>query len=302
MLKSYDDLLQRRLRHVNVTHDTASRAVWVEFKYKKRPCFTTELLDDVWAAQRSISKTAKAEYREGRSDRLLFQVLKSADKQVFSLGGDLEYFITLIENRDRDGLYKYARLCVDIQYAAITHYDIPFTTIALVEGEALGGGFEAALSANVLVAERKARFGFPEITFGMFPGMGALSLLVRKINPGMARRLMMDNRIYTAAELYELGVVDVLAPDGGGRAAVTDYIKRHTNTVPGLHGFQAAVDRALPISYDELLDVVELWVDAALQLSEKNRRLMAYFARAQIKRYASGEHKGSGDEFRNVSS
>lgn len=302
MLKSYDDLLQRRLRHVNVTHDTASRAVWVEFKYNKRPCFTTELLDDIWAVQRSISKTAKAEYREGRLDRLLFQVVSSADKNVFSMGGDLQYFISLIEAKDREALSRYARICIDIQYASVTHYDTPFTTIALVEGEALGGGFEAALSANLLVAERKARFGFPEITFGMFPGMGALSLLVRKINPGMARRLMMDNRVYTAAELYELGVVDVLAPDGGGKAAVTDYIKRHSNTVPGLHGFQAAMDRALPISYDELLDVVELWVDAALQLSGKNRRLMAYFARAQIKRYASSELNDSDDEFRNVSS
>ena len=304
MLKSYDDLLQRRLRHVNVTHDPASRAVWVEFKYNKRPCFTTELLDDVWAAQRSICKTAKAEYREGRSDRLLFQVVSSADRQVFNLGGDLEYFIRLIEAQDREALSRYARICIDIQFASVTHYDIPFTTIALVEGEALGGGFEGALSANLLVAERKARFGFPEITFGMFPGMGALSLLIRKTTPGMARRLMMDNRIYTAAELYELGVVDVLAADGGGRAAVTDYMKRHTNTASGLHGFQAAVDRALPISYEELLDVVELWVDAALQLSRKNRRLMAYFARAQTKRYASdaNKDKDAGSEFRSASS
>jgi len=300
MLKSYDDLLQRRLRHVNVTHDPAARAVWVEFKYKKRPCFTTALLDDIWAAQRSISKTAMVEYREGRSDRLLFQVISSVDRQVFSLGGDLEYFISLIEAKDREALARYARICIDIQYASVTHYDIPFTTIALVEGEALGGGFEAALSGNVLVAERKARFGFPEITFGMFPGMGALSLLVRKITPGMARRLMMDHRIYTAAELYELGLVDVLAPDGGGKAAVADYIKRHTNAAPGLHGFQAALDRALPISYDELLDVVELWVDAALQLSGKNRRLMAYFARAQVKRYAGSDIKNADDEFRSA--
>ena len=302
MLKSYDDLLQRRLRHVNVRHDPATRTVWVEFKYKKRPCFTVELLGDVWAAQRSISKIVKAEYREGRSDRLLFQVVSSADRQVFSLGGDLEYFISLIEAKNREALSRYAKTCVDIQYASVTHYDIPFTTIALVEGEALGGGFEGALSANVLVAERKARFGFPEITFGMFPGMGALSLLVRKITPGMARRLMMDHRVYTAAELYELGVVDVLAPDGGGKAAVADYIKRHTSAAPGLHGFQAAVDRALPISYEELLDVVELWVDAAMQLSEKNRRLMAYFSRAQVKRYASSDKKGTSDEFRSASS
>ncbi len=302
MLKSYDDLLQRRLRHVNVRHDPALRAVWVEFKYNKRPCFSTELLDDIWAAQRSLSKTAKAEYREGRPDRLLFQVVASTHKQVFNLGGDLEYFISLIEAEDREALSRYARMCVDIQFASVTHYDIPFTTIALVEGEALGGGFEAALSANVLVAERKARFGFPEISFGMFPGMGALSLLIRKINPGMARRLMMDHRVYTAAELYELGVVDLLAPDGGGRAAVADYMKRHANAAPGLHGFQAAVDRALPVSYDELIDVVDLWVDAALQLSAKNRRLMAYFSRAQVKRYASDEPKDLGDEFKSASS
>lgn len=302
MLNNHDDLLQRRLRHVNVRHDPASRTVWVEFKYKERPCFTIDLLTDVLAVQRSIRESVKAEYLEAHEDRLLFQVVSSTDKQVFSLGGDLEYFISLIETKNREALSRYARICVDIQYASVTHYDIPFTTIALVEGEALGGGFEGALSANVLVAERKARFGFPEITFGMFPGMGALSLLVRKITPGMARRLIMDHRVYTAAELYELGVVDVLAPDGGGKAAVADYIKRHTSAAPGLHGFQAAVDRALPISYEELLDVVELWVDAAMQLSEKNRRLMAYFARAQIKRYASGDKTYTSDEFRSASS
>lgn len=298
MLKSYDTLLQRRLQHLEVRHDYAARAVWVDFKYQRLPCFTRELLDDVWTVQRSIRKTAQAEFRKGRADRLLFQVVTSADQQVFNLGGDLESFIRMIQAGDREGLWEYARLCIDIQYASITHYEIPFTTIALVGGEALGGGFEAALSANILIAERRSRFGFPEITFGMFPGMGALSLLIRKITPGMARRLIMDHRVYTAEELHDLGVVDVLAPDGEGRAVAADYMRRHANAAPGLHGFQAAVDRAVPVSYDELQDVVEFWVDAALQLSEKNLRLMAYFARAQAKRYASSEALAGGREFR----
>lgn len=300
MLKSYDTLLQRRLQHLEVKHDYAARAVWVEFKYRRLPCFTRELLDDVWTVQRSIRKTAQAEYRKGHADRLLFQVVTSADKQVFNLGGDLDYFIRLIQAGDRERLWEYARLCIDIQYASIIHYEIPFTTISLVGGEALGGGFEAALSANVLIAERRSRFGFPEITFGMFPGMGALSLLVRKISPGMARRLMMDHRVYTAEELYEMGIVDVLAPDGEGRAVTADYMRRHAGTAPGWHGFQAAVDRALPVSYDELQDVVELWVEAALQLSEKNLRLMAYFARAQAKRYADAESLGEIMEFQSA--
>jgi DSF synthase len=123
----------------------------------------------------------------------------------------------------------------------------------------------------------------------MFPGMGAISLLNRKVAPALARRLIMDRRVHTADELYDMGVVDVLAPAGEGRAAVLNYIHRHTAIAPGLHGFQAAVDRAMPLGYQELRDIVEHWVDAALQLSEKNRRLMAYFARAQENRAAQAD-------------
>lgn len=285
MLDRNDDLFQRRLRHLRVTRDKTSQAIWVEFRYAGRPCFSTGLLHDIQTAQRVVRQAARNDFEQQREDRLLFQVLVSSDARAFNLGGDLTYFIELIDRGDREGLRRYARTCVDIQHASVTHYGIPFTTIALVEGEALGGGFEAALSNNVLVAERSARFGFPEMTFGMFPGMGALSLLVRKIAPAMARRLIMDHRVYSAEELYDMGVIDVLAHDGEGREAVRDYMRRHRALAPGLHGFQAAVDRALPLSYAELSDIVEHWVDAALQLSDKNRRLMAYFARAQAKRY-----------------
>jgi DSF synthase len=278
------ELLQRRLRNLKVTLDGSHRAVWVEFKYSGRPCFSTDLLDDVSKAQRAIRQAANLGYSEHDGDRLLFQVLASADKDIFSLGGDLAYFIKLIEAGNRAGLQEYAELCVQIQYSTATHYNVPFTNIALVEGEALGGGFEAALSANVLIAERRARFGFPEITFGMFPGMGAISLLIRKVTPAVARRLIMDHRIYTAAELYDMGILDVLVSDGEGRAATMEYMQRHMALAPGHHGFQAAMDRALPLGHSELADVVDLWVDAAMQLSDKNLRLMKYFARAQENR------------------
>jgi DSF synthase len=278
------ELLQRRLGNLKVTLDSSHRAVWVEFNYTGRPCFSTALLDDVSKAQRAIRQAAQLGYKEHDDDRLLFQVLASADRDVFSLGGDLSYFIKLIEAGDRAGMQEYAELCVQIQYATATHYEVPFTNIALVEGEALGGGFEAALSANVMIAERKARFGFPEITFGMFPGMGAISLLIRKVTPAVARRLIMDHRIYTATELYDMGILDVLVPDGEGRAATMEYMQRHMALAPGHHGFQAAMDRALPLGNDELADVVDLWVEAAMQLTDKNLRLMKYFARAQENR------------------
>lgn len=273
--------LQRRLHNLRIHDDDGAHAVWLEFQYSGRPCFSTALLEDIRTAQHAIRQSAQVQYAKGDEHRLQFQVLASTDSRVFSLGGDLTYFIQRIEAGDREALMQYATTCVDMQFASVKHYDIPFTTIALVEGEALGGGFEAALSNNVLIAEESARFGFPEINFGMFPGMGAISLLTRKIAPAMARRLIMDRRVHTAEELYDMGVVDVLAAEGEGRAAVHNYMQRHHAIAPGLHGFQAAVERTTPLHYEELYDVVEHWVDAAMQLSEKNRRLMAYFARAQ---------------------
>lgn len=288
-MEIYDDLLERRLDNLRVKYDSPTRSVWVEFKYTGTPCFTPKLLDEIWTVQRSIRQAAQLGYRDNCEDRILFQVAASSDKKVFNLGGDLAYFIELVKSGNREDLRNYGRRCIDIQYASITHYEIPFTTITLVEGEALGGGFEAALSSNLVVAEQRARFGFPEITFGMFPGMGALSLLIRKITPSMARRLILGHRVYTATELYEMGVVDVLAPDGQGRNAVNDYIYQHISHAPGHYGFQTAIDRANPLSHNELLDIVDLWVDASMQLTEKNLRLMSYFSRAQARRHIKPE-------------
>jgi DSF synthase len=250
---------------------------------QRETLFSTSLLDDVTKAQRAIRQAAQSGFSENDSDRLLFQVLASSDKKIFSLGGDLAYFINSIEAGDRDGLQTYAELCVQIQYSTATHYNVPFTNIALVEGEALGGGFEAALSANVLIAERQARFGFRK-SFGMFPGMGAISLLIRKVTPAVAKRLIMNHRIYSQASCMTLVYWMCLCQNSEGRAATIEYMQRHMALAPGHHGFQAALDRALPLGHSELADVVDLWVEAAMQLSDKNLRLMKYFARAQENR------------------
>ena len=100
---------------------------------------------------------------------------------VFNLGGDLDLFKQLIEARDRAGLLRYGRACIDVLYRNYIGHDLPVTTISLVQGECLGGGFEAALSSDVIIAEKSARFGFPEILFNLFPGMGAYSFLDRQI-------------------------------------------------------------------------------------------------------------------------
>src|SRR5437588_12238317 len=157
--------------------------------------------------------------------------------------------------------------------------DLPLTTIALVEGDALGGGFECALSASVLVAEESARMGFPEVLFNLFPGMGAYSFLARKIGRRAAEELICGGNLYTGRQLYDMGVVDVLAPDGAGEAAVYSFIKKHAKAGNGRRAIEMANREISPISYDELWRVVNIWVDAASRLTERDLRMMERLVR-----------------------
>ena len=281
---------QPRLQHVTVHHRPEYQAVWAQLNYSGRPCMSLELLADLAGAQKQIQALIGAGSGAGGNGGPLYQILSSETPGVFSLGGDLAYFLSCIRTRDRQGLLAYAEACVDILYQSACGYGAGLTTISLVRGEALGGGFEAALASNVLIAEQGARFGFPETMFGMFPGMGAFSFLARRVSPAMARRIIESGKVYTAEDLYQLGVVDRLVPDGEGVRAVCDLITQRRHRTTGFHGLERAIDRFNPLSYEELVDIVHIWVDTALCLSPKNLRLMEYLLRAHQKRWGESEH------------
>jgi DSF synthase len=173
MMKEYplmaeqDGFLQQHLTHLNIIQDVGLRALWVELKYQTdRPCFTPELLEELQTVQRLIQKTAQTGYEQNLPDKLLFQVLTSSDKRAFSLGEDLSYIDKLIEASDREGLMRYAKTLIDIQYSSISHYDIPFTTIALIQGEALGGGFRCRRICTFWISRAHIWYGpWPECDF-----------------------------------------------------------------------------------------------------------------------------------------
>ncbi|MGD2082699.1 MAG: crotonase/enoyl-CoA hydratase family protein [Chromatiales bacterium] len=281
---------RREYEHLDMRSEPGERAVWVRMRNAARPCMSTALLEDLAQAQKEIGDAALQAQEVDAPDRVAYQVLASSRPGVFSLGGDLEHFLTLMEGGDRAGLFQYGKRCVDVLYMSATAYGLPFTTISLVQGQALGGGFEAALSNTVVVAEESATFGFPETLFGLFPGMGALSLLCRRVAPGLAKRIITSGRLYSARELYDLGVVDVLARDGEGEQAVHDYISGRRSRETGFYALDRAAFRITPVSYDELIEVVRIWVDTAMTLSGRNRRLMRYLLEAQRRRWeeASG--------------
>src|SRR5205814_1963897 len=175
---------------------------------------------------------------DGALQDVHYYVTGSRVPRVFNLGGDLALFVLLIKARDRDALAHYARLCIDNMYPRIHNFFSPtLTKIALVQGDALGGGFECALASDLIVAEESAQLGFPEILFNLFPGMGAYSFLARRIGMRAAEDLILSGRILPAAKLHEMGVVDVLCKDGEGETAVREWISRHSRH---RNGMQAA--------------------------------------------------------------
>jgi DSF synthase len=212
---------------------------------------------------------------------LRYLVLGSRSPGVFCFGGDLALFQTLIRTGNRQALANYGFRCVEILHRNMHSLDLPMLTIGLVEGAALGGGFEALLSFDFLIAERGATFGLPEILFGLFPGMGAHAILSRRLGSAMADRIILSNETYTAEQMYELGLVHQLAEPGEGLKACREFIKRSERRHPGLVNSRKAMKRTRPIELRELKDIVELWADAAIQLTEQDLKVMSRLTRAQ---------------------
>jgi DSF synthase len=270
-----------------VEHDRVQKVLWCRFAFGGRPSFTWAVFRDI-ARVRTYVQQAFAGAAPGEQP-IRWLVLGSQMPGVWNLGGDLELFARLIRNGDREALTHYARLACEAGYHFTTSFDLPLVTVSLVQGDALGGGFEAVLSSNLVVAERSAKFALPEILFNLFPGMGAYTFLARRIAPALAERMIMSGDTYTAEQLHQMGVVDVLAEDGDGERAIVDYIHRNERR----HGAHLAIYKARnvvnPVTLEAMLEIARVWVDAALQLEEADLRRMERLTAAQDRRRAKAD-------------
>jgi len=268
-----------QFEELELSDDPDSRTLWCYMRPKGRPSFTPSLLRELITLRRGL----QASHGVATLPPLYF-VGGSRLPKIYNLGGDLAYFAEKIRTQDRVGLRKYAYDCVDVGYHMWTGFGLPIVTIALVQGDALGGGFEGALSFNVVVAERSAKFGLPEILFNLFPGMGAYSFISRKLDAARAEQMILSGEIYTAEKLHEMGLIDILAEDGQGEEAVRAYIRRETKHHSVHRSIRAVRNRVIPLTLEELRDVADIWVEQALTLDETSLRKMERLRSAQARR------------------
>lgn len=266
------------LSELEVLYDEAEAALWTFMRPSGRPSFTPPMLADFSNWQRLIGAHFGPDHVP-----LKYLVLGSRAPGVFCFGGDLALFEGLIREGNRDGLAAYGYRCVEILHRNMNSLDVPMLTIGLVQGQALGGGFEALLSFDYIIAERGSTFGLPEVVFGLFPGMGAHAILARKLGTAMADRVIMGNQTYSAEALYELGIVHQIAEPGEGVATVREFIAKSARRHAGLVGARRASRRTENVTLAELRDIVDHWADAALELREHDLKLMHRLAAAQEK-------------------
>jgi DSF synthase len=274
--KSADARRLFELEQLDVSWDDPTGALWTFMRPRGRPSYNLDLLEDFHAWQRGIVAAF-----ENRPNDLRFLLLGSHTPGVFNLGGDLDLFAAKIRDRDREALVAYGESCVRILHRNMNCLGLPMITIGLAQGDALGGGFEALLSFNVIIAERDAKFGFPENIFGLFPGMGAYSLVARRVGAAFAEEMMLSGRIYTAEEMKDVGLVHILAEPGQGIAEARDYIQRSKRRHTGSRSIYQIGREVNPITLAELDRIVQVWADACLELRDRDLKVMHRLVSAQ---------------------
>jgi len=139
----------------------------------------------------------------------------------FMAGADIKAYATQSAEAFRDFQESAGRI-----YSALE--GLPKPVIAAIEGYALGGGFEIALSADLIVAHGDAKLGLPEVKLGLVPGGGGTQRLARKLGPNRAAELLMTGRFASAQEMASWGVVNRVAEDALGEAlALAEQMARH---------------------------------------------------------------------------
>jgi DSF synthase len=279
--------LDGQFRELDLDFDAKTGVFWCRFQFSNRPSFTPEVLAELRRMRQLLASRHGA--AASQDPQVKYMVLASRMPGIFNLGGDLHLFANLIRKRDRAALTAYARACVAEVHANSMALDLPIITMSLVQGDALGGGFEAALSSNVIIAERSAKFGLPEIMFNLFPGMGAYNFIARRTNAATAERMIMSGRIYTGAELYDMGIVDVLAEDGRGEEALNDYVRKNARRHAAQRAIYQARQRVNPITLQDLNGITDLWVDTAMTLSPIDLKMMERLVAAQGRRRARAD-------------
>jgi enoyl-CoA hydratase/carnithine racemase len=142
-------------------------------------------------------------------------ILYSTQEAGFSAGADLRELYSQAQKIDPISAAKGVRQFLERIHAVLNRLDTsPLTTIAAVHGVCFGGGFELALACDLIVADKMARFCFPELRLGLIPGFGGIPRLKRDVGNAIVRDLLLTGRSINATKALGVGLVSQVSAEG----------------------------------------------------------------------------------------
>src|SRR5271169_2142433 len=136
-------------------------------------------------------------------------------KSGFCAGADLRELYRRSQTMDKAEALKGVRHFLERIHRVLNALDeAPFTTIAAVNGLTFGGGFELALTCDLIIADKMARFCFPELRLGLIPGFGGIPRLKRDLGNAVVRDLLLTGRSINASKAQQIGLVSQVVGEG----------------------------------------------------------------------------------------
>jgi enoyl-CoA hydratase/carnithine racemase len=187
-------------------------------------------------------------------------IISSARRQGFSAGADLRELYRGAEPLAEKERLAGVRQFLERIHAVLNALDAaPFVTIAAVHGVCFGGGFELALACDILIADKMARFAFPELRLGLIPGFGGIPRLKRDVGNAFVRDLLLTGRSVNATRAQAVGLVAQLAAEG-------EALKLARSTAAQIAKFDAVARAAAkkfikPVPHEDLRREIDLFCE-----------------------------------------
>ena len=187
-------------------------------------------------------------------------IITSAQKRGFSAGGDLrELYEMAVSVAEKDRVPQMRQFLERIHAVANALDSATFVTIAAVHGVCFGGGLEMALTCDIIVADKMARFAFPELRLGFIPGFGGIPRLKRDLGNAFVRDLLLTGRSVNATRAQAVGLVAYLVAEGEALKIARSIAAQVTKYDPVTRA--AAKKFMKPIPHDELRREIDIFCD-----------------------------------------
>lgn len=197
-------------------------------------------------------------------------IITGVGPKFFVAGADIKQFPSLDEVSGKE-LITYGRKIFD----RIADLNIP--VICAVNGLALGGGCELALACDIRIASPNAKFGFPEVGLGIFPGYGGTQRLPRLVGIGKAKEIIFSGEPIKAEEAYRIGLVEKLAPEGESLQVAKDLAGKIISKAPiAVSMAKKVMNQGIEMALQEGLELESNYFGKLCKTEDKNEGANAF--------------------------